>query len=160
MAPNNSIDSVDSHVFFVEELSKEPSPQRNNSPNILNSTELSVTHVGEMPTTSSVASLERDIVTLDDNSSEPTMPYGFGRQLPNKPLSLNDLSLPPNPFYILAKMAVVHHTEDGNDENYSPRSPEPSEPSTISTPRMNVSTFNSWETPHTTTNDNTFNSEE
>ena len=84
------------------------------------------------------------------------MPYGFGRQLPIVPPSLNDLNLPPNPFNILATMAVVNHTEDDNDYNYSPRSPEPSKPSPISTPPMNVSTFDSWETSYTTTDDNTF----
>ena len=52
-------------------------------------------------------------------------------------------------------MAVVTQTQDDNDE-FSPQSPEPSEPSPISTPPMNFSTFNSWETPHTTTDDNTF----
>ena len=56
-------------------------------------------------------------------------------------------------------MAVVTQTQDDNDE-YSPQSPEPSDPSAISTPPMNVSTFNSWETTHTTTDDNTFYSKE
>ena len=56
----------------------------------------------------------------------------------------------------MAKMAVVKHPEDINDDNYSPQSPEPSELSSISTPPMNVSTFNSWERSHTTTDDNTF----
>ena len=88
------------------------------------------------------------------------MPYGFVRQLPIVPLSLNDLNLPPNPFNILATMAVVNHTKDGNNDEYSPQSPEPSDPSPISTPPMNVSTFNSWETPRITTDDNTFFSED
>ena len=52
-------------------------------------------------------------------------------------------------------MAVVTQTQD-NNEQYSPESPEPSLPSPISTPPMNVSACNSWETPHTTTDDNTF----
>ena len=82
------------------------------------------------------------------------MPYGFRRQLPIFPPNLNDLNLPPNPFNILNTMAVVTHNQDDNNE-YSPQSPEPSDPSPISTPPMNVSTFNSWETPHTTTDDNT-----
>ena len=86
------------------------------------------------------------------------MPYGFGRQLPIVPLSLNDLNLPPNSFNILNKMAVVTQTQVDNDE-YSPQSPEPSDPWPVSTPPMNVSTFNSWETPHTTIDDNTFYSE-
>ena len=84
------------------------------------------------------------------------MPYGFGRQLPIVLPSLNDLNLPPNPFNILATMAVANNTEDANDDNYSPQSPELSEPSPISTPPMNVSAFNSWETSYTTTDDDTF----
>ena len=113
-----------------------------------------------MPTISSDASSKPHILTLEDNSNEPTIPYSFGRQLPIIPLNLNDVNLPPNPFKILKKMAVVNHTEDGNDENHSPQSPEPSDPSPISTQPMNVSTFNSWEPPHTTTDDKNFQSEE
>ena len=86
------------------------------------------------------------------------MPYGFGRQLPIVPPSLNDLNLPPNPFKIQATMAVASNTEETNDDNYSPQSPDPSELSSISTPPMNVSAFNSWETSYTTTDDDTFHS--
>ena len=84
------------------------------------------------------------------------MPYGFGRQLPIVPPSLNDLKLPPNPFNILATMAVVHQTQNTQDDNYSPQSPQPSELSSISTPPINVSAFNSWETSYTSTDNNTF----
>ena len=150
MTANTSIDSVDSNVYFVEQISNEPSPQRHNSPNILNSTQLSATHTTGMPSVSSIASPEPQIVTLNDDSNEPTILYGFGRQLTIDPPSLNDLNRPPNPLNILATMAVVNHTEDGNNDNYSPQSPEPS------TPPMNVSTFDSWETSYTTTNDNKF----
>ena len=52
------------------------------------------------------------------------MPYGFGRQLPIIPPSLNDLNLPPNPFNILATMAKAYDTEDANDNNYRPESLE------------------------------------
>ena len=52
MSSNIPIDSVDSDVFFVEQISNEPSPQRNNSPNILNSTEISHTHTAGMPSVS------------------------------------------------------------------------------------------------------------
>ena len=100
---------------------------------------------------------EPQILTLNDDSNGPTMPYGFRRQLPNIAPSLNDLNLPPNPFNILATMAVVNNE---HDNNYSPQSREPSEPSPISTPPMNVSTFDSWETSHTTTDDNTFYSDD
>ena len=80
----------------------------------------------------------------------------FGRQLPIVPPSLNDLNLPPNPFNILATMAIAKNSEDANDNNYSPESPEPLELSPISTPPMNVSAFNIWETSYTTTTDDTF----
>ena len=69
------------------------------------------------------------------------------------PPSLNDFNLPPNLFNILATMAVVNQE---HDNNYRPQSPEPSEPSPVTTPPMNVSTFDRWETSHTTTDDNTF----
>ena len=84
------------------------------------------------------------------------MPYGFGRQLPIVPPSLNDLNLPPNPLNILATVAVVTHTQDDNNDDYSPQSPEAYELSPISTNPINVRTFDSWETSHTTTDDNTF----
>ena len=113
-----------------------------------------------MPSVSSIASPQPQIFTIHDDSNEPTMPYGFGRQLPIVPPSLNDLNLPPNSFNILATMAVVDYTEDNNNDRYSPQSPDPSDPSPISTPPMNVSTFISWETTHTTTDDNTFYSDD
>ena len=53
-------------------------------------------------------------------------------------------------------MAVVHQTQNTHDDNYSPQSPEPSELSSISTPPMNVSAFNNWETSYTSTDDKTF----
>ena len=134
MSFNSSIDYTDSDVFYVEQTSNEPSPQRNNSPHILNSTELSEHHTARMPSVSTIASPEPPIVTINDNSNEPTMPYGFGRQLPIVPPSLNDLNLSPNPFNILVTRAIANNTEDENDDNYSPQSPEPSEPSPISTP--------------------------
>ena len=56
-------------------------------------------------------------------------------------------------------MAIITQTQD-NNEQYSPESPEPSLPSPISKPPLNVSAYNSWEMPHTTTDDNTFYSED
>ena len=141
MASIYSMDPVDSNVFFVEQLSKEPSPQPNNSPNILNWTELPGTHAIETPEFSSVSSPKPYVITLDDlddDLNDPTFPYEFGTQQPIVPPTLNDLSLPPNSFNILAIMAVVSNQ---HDINYSPQSPEPSEPSPISTRPMNVSTF-------------------
>ena len=156
MSSNISLESTDSDVFYVEQLSDEPSLRRNNSPDILNSTERSEHQAVRMPSISTIASPQPHIFTINDNSNEPTIPYGFGRQLPIITPSLNDLNLPPNPFNILATMAVVHQTQNTHDDNYSPQSPEPSELSSISTPPMNVSAFNSWETSYTSTDINTF----
>ena len=156
MSSNISLDSTDSDVFYVEQISNEPSPQRNNSPDILNSTERSEHHARRIPSISTIASPQPHIFTINDDSNEPTVPYGFGRQLPTVPPSLNDLNLPPNPLNILATMAVVPQIHNTHDENYSPQSPEQSELSSISTPPMNVSAFRSWETSYTTTDDNTF----
>ena len=106
-----------------------------------------------MPPVSSIASLGPQLVTLNDDSNEPTMPYGFGRKLPIVTTTLNDLNLPPNPFTILATLAVVNQEYDNK---FSPQSPEPSAPLPISTPPMKVSPFDRWETSHTTTDDSTF----
>ena len=144
MSSNVSLDSTDSDVFYVEQISNEPSPRRDNSPDILKSTEQSEHHAARMPSISTIASPQPYIFTINDDSNEPTTPYGFGRQLLIVPSSLNNLNLPPNPFNILATMAIAINTEDANDNNYSPESPEPSELSVISTPPMNVSAFNSW----------------
>ena len=160
MSSSISIASSDSDVFYVEQISNELIPQRNNSPNILNSTEISQTHTARMPSVSSIASREPQIFTIHDDSNEPTMPYGFGRQLPIVQPSLKDMNLPPNPFNILATMTVVTHTQDDNNDDYSTQSPEPYKLSPISTPPMNVSTFDSWETSHTATDDNTFYSDD
>ena len=109
----------------------------------------------ETNTISSVASPEPQIVTIDSDSNEPTIPYGFGIQHPIVPPNLNDLNLPPNPFNVLATMAVMRA-----EEGYSLQSPELYIPFLISTPPMNVSTFEGLETTYTTTNDATFCSDE
>ena len=158
MASNLSLNLTDSDVFYVEQSSNDQSISRPNTPSVLNSTEVSGDDTREMISISSIASPEPQIVTIDDNSNEPTMPYGFGRQLSIFPPSLNDWNLPLNPFNILATMAVASNTEETNDDNYSPQLPDPSELSPISTPPMNVSAFNSWEMSYTTTNDDTFHS--
>ena len=159
MASNLSMNWNESGVLYVEQSSNDQSLPRRNTPVVRNPTKMSGSDTGEMISLSSIASLEPQIVTIDSNSNEPTMPYKFGWQLPNIPTSLNDLNLPPNSFNILATMAVVNQ-EDGYDENYSPQSPEPSEPSPISTHPMNVSTIDGWATPHTTTDDNTLYSDD
>ena len=143
--------STESDVFYVEQTSTERSPIRNNSPAIHNSTEISRDMEREVISISTVPSPEQRIVTLDSDSNDPTLTYGFGNQQPIVRPSLNDLNLPPNPFNVLATMAVIR----GNDA-FSPQSPEPSIPSPISTPPTNVSTIEGWETTHTTTDDNTF----
>ena len=143
--------STDSDVFYVERSSEEGSPIRNNTPAILNSTEICGAMERKVITISSVASPEPRIVTLDSDSNDLTIPYGFGSQQPIVPPSLNDLNLPPNPFNVLATMAVVRV-----DDAYSPQSPKSSIPTPISTPPMNVSTIEVWDTTHTTTDDNTF----
>ena len=138
--------STESDVFYVEQSSVEGSLIRNNTPALLNSTEVSGAMEREVITISSVASPEPRTVTLDSDSNDPTVPYGFGSQQPIFPPSLNDLNLPPNPFYVLATMAVIRA-----DDAYSPQSPEPSIPSPISTPPMNISTIEGWNITHTTT---------
>ena len=149
---NSSTDSV---VFYVQHSSPESSPIRNNTPAFLNSTQLSEAMEPKAITISSVASPEPQIVTIDSNSNEPRIPYAYGTQRPIVPPSLNDLNLPPDPFNVLATMAVIQQ-----DQEDSPQSPETSDPYPISTPAMNLSTTEGWETPHTTTDDNTFYSSE
>ena len=147
--------STDSDVFYVEQSSPERCPIRHNTPIMLNSTQLSGAMDPETITISSVASPEPQIFTIESDSNEPTFPYAFGAQHPIIPPSLNDLNLPANPFNVLATMAVIHQ-----DQEDSPQSPEPSDPSPISTPPMNISTIEGWETPRTTTDENTFYSSE
>ena len=156
MSSNISLDSTDSDVFYVEQISNEPGPQQKNVRDILNSTKRSEHHATRMPSISTTATPQPYFFTINDDSNEPTIPYGFGRQLPIVPPGLNDLNLPPNPFIILATMAIANNNEGTNDDNNSPQSQEPSEPSPISTPPMNVSAFNSWETSYTTTDKDTF----
>ena len=124
MTSNISMASDDSDVFYVEQSSSELSPQRHNTPNILNSIETFEQHTARVPSISPIASPEPRIFTIDDNSNEPTMPYGFGRQLPIVSPSLNDLNLPPNPFNILNAMSIITQTQD-NSEQHSAESPEP-----------------------------------
>ena len=143
--------STESDFFYVDQTSTEGSPIRNNYPAIFNSTEISGVMEREVISISTVPSPEPRIVTLDSDSNDPTISYGFGNQQPIVPPSLNDLNLPPNPFNVLATMAVIQ----GNDA-FSPQSPEPSIPSPISTPPMNVSTIEGWDTTHTTTDNDTF----
>ena len=117
MAFNSSLNSTDSDIFYVEQPSNNQSVPRPNTPIVFNSTEISGDDTREMISISSIATPEPLIVTIDDDSNEPTIPYGFGRQLPIVPPSLNDLSLPPNPFNILVTMAIANNTEEANNNN-------------------------------------------
>ena len=135
----------------MEPSSAGSSPIRNNTPAILNATQLSGATEPEAITISSVASSEPQILTIDSDSNEPTFPYAFGTQHPIVPPSLNDFNLPPNPFKVLATMAVIQQ-----DQEESPQSPELSDPSPISTLLMKLSIIESWETLYATTGNNTF----
>ena len=77
MSSNISLDSTDSDVFYVEQISNEPILQRNNSPDILNSTELPEHHAPRMRSISTIASPQPYIFTINDDSNEPTIPNGF-----------------------------------------------------------------------------------
>ena len=107
-SPNSS---THSDVFYVEQSSPERSPIRNNTPVVLNCTQLSEAMDPETITISSVASPEPQIVTIDSDSNEPTFLYAFGAQYPIVPPSLNDLNLPPNPFNVLASMVVIRQDQ-------------------------------------------------
>ena len=72
--------STESDVFYVEQSSPEGSAIQNKTPAILNSTEISGAMEREVITIYSVASPEPRIVTLDSDSNDPTIPYGFGSQ--------------------------------------------------------------------------------
>ena len=74
MSSNISLDSTDSDVFYLEQISNEPSPQRNNSPHKLNSTETSEHHAARMPSISTIASPQPYIFTINHDSNEPTIP--------------------------------------------------------------------------------------
>ena len=107
MASNVSFNSTNSDVFFLEQVLNEPTPQHNNTPNVLNSMELSGTHTTKLLTLFSVTSPETVIVNNEADSNEPTIPYGLGIQQPIIPTSLNDLNLQLNTTKILATRAVI-----------------------------------------------------
>ena len=110
-----------------------------------------------MPTLTSFTSPEPDIFTLEDDTTDPRIRYGFGVQQVIVPpsLSLNDLNLLVNPFNKVA-MAVVQPIMTQNENDYSPQSPKPSKLSPSTEPKYS----DGWGTPHTTTDDNTFDSED
>ena len=152
--------SNESYLFYVEQSSNELSSPRPNTPIVVSSRDMSGKIIRELIHITSIASRGPQVVTIDSHSSELSMPYGFGRHVPIFPLGLKNLNLLRNSFNIKAIMAVANPTAEGHDINYCPQSPEPSEPSPISTPPMNLSTIEGWETPHTTMDDNTLYSDD
>ena len=78
MSLNISLNSTESDVFYVEQLSDEPSRRRNNSPDILKSTERSEHQAARMQSISTIASPQPHIFTINDDFNEPKIPYGFG----------------------------------------------------------------------------------
>ena len=76
---NNSFNSTDSDISYVEQSSTELSLQKSVSPEILNSTELSGALAIEHITLSSVTSPEPQLITTHSDSNEPTIPYGYGK---------------------------------------------------------------------------------
>ena len=105
--PNSS----DSDAFYVQWSSGEQNPPRKNTPDILNSRELSGARAKVVITISSVASPASYIVTIETNSKTPTMPYSYGRRQPNIPSSLKDLNLPKNPFNVMTLFSPAPRTE-------------------------------------------------
>ena len=105
-----------------------------------------IVHTREIITISSAQSLEPNISTLESDSNEPTIQYGFGRQITIVPPRLKYLNLSPNPLIVLATMAVVQPTTQPSKEKDGSLSPLKSEISSISTPPMNINGIERWET--------------
>ena len=101
----------------------ELSPPKHNKPIVLNSTEMSGNNIREMIKVSSMASPGPQIVAIDSDSKEPTKPSWFGRQQTIIPLNLNNLSLPLNPFNVLATMAVANPTANVITKTTAPNNP-------------------------------------
>ena len=78
----------------------------------MNSTELSRTHDGEVIRISFVTSPESQIVTIESDSKESTMLYGYGHQQLIVPPSLNDINLPAKPFNVFATVTVIQPDEE------------------------------------------------
>ena len=124
----------------------EASPRRHKTPHVLNSTEFSRVDTREMITISSVKSPEPKISTLESDSNEPTIQYGFARHLTIVPPSLNYLNRPHNPFLVLATMAVVRPTTPQSDKRDGSLSSVQSEISPVSAPPMNINGVERWDT--------------
>ena len=116
----DSLDSLplDSDVFYVERSPEEESSSQNNTPVVLNSTQLSGGLARKVIRISSVASLQPQIVPIKLDFNELTIPYGYGKQVPIIPPSLKDLTLPLNPLNAMTPIspapiteAQLHHVE-------------------------------------------------
>ena len=112
-----SPESIDSELFYVEQLSNEASPPRPNTPIDFNSTQISGNNTRELITLSIIALRGPQIVTIDFDWNELTMPFRCGRQLTTIPPSRKDLNLLPNPFSHLANLAVANPTTERCEEN-------------------------------------------
>ena len=138
--------STDSDVFYVERSLGEQTSPEHKIPTVHTSMELSRVHVRDLITISPVTSLESNRVTIEPDTNEPTIPYGYGRQHHIIPPSLNNSNLPRNPFNVLATMVIVQPATSQYDERDSPLSLVPSELSSISTPPMKLKTVKGWDT--------------
>ena len=96
-----------------------------------------------------MASPEPHIVTIELNSNELTMTYGYGRQQSAIPLGLNDLHLPMNPFNMMTPLSlkpVMATPSCSPADDDIPIQEEPINVFDISTPSMMVTSVNAWET--------------
>ena len=144
-----ALDSTDSDDFYVESLLVLYNPPRNNIPDIINSTDFSEAHAKEVRTISSVASPEPQIVTIESDSKEPSTTYGYKRQEATIPPSLNDLNQSMKPFNIVTTVSPASTTEAQQCPTQyvdSPINPKIFDISDISTPPVDISTVDDWQT--------------
>ena len=78
----NTPDLSDSDVFYVERSSAKQTPLKRDNSNVRNATELSGVHVGDLIKISPVTSPEPNILTVESDTNEPTIPYSYGTQDP------------------------------------------------------------------------------
>ena len=93
-------------ILFSLSLFKN-TPSRQNTLIVVNSTGLYGNHIRHVITVSPVTSPMANIVTIESDTNEPTIPQFLARQSPIILPNLNSLNLPPNPFNVLATMAVM-----------------------------------------------------
>ena len=103
--------SEDSDVFSVKQSSGEHSLTKNNTTELLNSSQLSEAMAPEVIVISSVASLKLEIVTIESDSNIVTIPYDFGRQQPVTLFNLIDLNRPMGSFNMMIPLSSAPVTE-------------------------------------------------